>query len=509
MTRAATLIRRTGRAIALALSLASGAASAAPNLAKGALPAAPRARADGPAFYSHTMSVSFATTGVLVQLQVPKDVYLHARSAQLDDLRLYDRQGRPVAFAVRPPASGKSGKRLATPVKLFALAGGSDPAAPLLSIRTRPDGSLQSVETGPGKPGQDLIGGVLVDLGPPRPGSGAVSALVFAAPADQANYSAQLGIEASDDLQEWTQIAYGQVDWLSNANSDTVSNNRIAFEPTASRYLRVRWRGGNPSMFAGADAEREDMQAPAAPPESILVDARPGLFPGDLAYPIGPAVPLEAVGFKIAEPGLVMPSVVGRYEEVAQVATVPGAAKQRRWHFVPVLRTTFYSILQNGKVRVPQDLSLAGMSLEQIVIRPTTPIDVRPQLRIGWTPGTLIFSTRQPGPYVLAVGRQEVAGAQAPLADVAPGYGNADLLALEAASVGPASLQRVADDGPSAAQRAGMSAGQRSAILWGFLVLGVGVVALLCWKMAGQLRSENARAAGSDRGAAGQDASPD
>jgi hypothetical protein len=197
---------------------------------------------DTPALYSHTIPVQFQGRGSLVQLRLPKDVYLHARSSTLDDVRLFDGQGRPIPFALTMPAAQRESRRRTTPAKVFALGAQAVVTTGRVAIRTSMDGSLLSVESRPGKP-VPVLGGLLLDMGEGAARQPMINALVFTAPPNVANYSAHMTIEASADLQEWQSVGEGRLDWLSNSTSDTLANNRIAFEPhrvrTAPHALRA------------------------------------------------------------------------------------------------------------------------------------------------------------------------------------------------------------------------------------------------------------------------------
>lgn len=445
------------------------------------------APSDTPASYSHTIALHVKNRGGLVQLRLPKDVYLQARSAALDDLRVFDSQGQAVPFALTMPAKQRGIQRRTTSARVFSLSEYAVTTTGTLAVRTRPDGTLLSVESrvGAAAPGATLAG-LLIDIGQPAPERPMFDALVFTAPPGETNYSARVTLEASDDLQEWSSVAEGRLDWLSNSASDTLANNRIAFTPRNMRYVRVRWVEGTPRMFGAIAAEREESEAVPYAPDTMLVAAQPGAFPGDLVYPIGRAVPLRSIGMQLTETGTVVPCEIGRYIEVP---AVPGAAAARsasRWQFALMLRTTFYNIMQDGAVRMPADLTIDALSVDRLVIRPSTAFSGQPALRIGWLPATLIFAARDAGPYTLAVGRDGAGSVQRPLSDVAPGYKAQELLAIDTATTGQVAVRRVGPEEPSQAARAGLSATARTAVLWSVLLLGVIVLGFLSWRLATQ-----------------------
>lgn len=105
------------------------------------------AEVDQPALYSHTLPVQFQGSGALMQLRLPKDVYVHAQSDTLDDLRLFDAHGRPVPFALTLPLTQRGAGHRSTPARVFALDDEEEAAGAKLAIRTGPDGSLLSIDT--------------------------------------------------------------------------------------------------------------------------------------------------------------------------------------------------------------------------------------------------------------------------------------------------------------------------------------------------------------------------
>lgn len=449
---------------------------------------------DSPALYSHAMPVQFQGSGGLLQLRLPKEVYLQARSPALHDLRLFDGQGRRVPFALTMPLVQRSAGQPPKPARVFALEADDAAAAAKLAIRTSPDGTLLSVETqAPGRPTGASLAGLLLDLGPAATGQEMISALVFTAPPGAANYSARLHIEESDDLQEWSYVADAKLDWLSNGANDTIANNRIAFDARPLRYVRLSWREGKPRMFAAIAAERAPVETTAYAPYSLLVSPQAGVVPGDLVYPVGRAIPLRSIGLPLDRTGTIMTSDVGRYMELPAVRASAAAQGAGRWQFDALLRTTFYKIAQaDGTVRTPPDVSIGPLSVDRLVVRPLQAVDIKPSLRIGWMPATMIFAARDAAPYTLAMGKEDAPSVQAPLSEVAPGYRESELLATPAATAGALRVQHTAGQEASLAQRAGLSATARTAVLWGVLLLGVLVLAILCWRMVKQLRGEEA-----------------
>ncbi|MDC8759063.1 DUF3999 family protein [Janthinobacterium fluminis] len=463
------------------LALAPGAAAAKPD-------------SDTPADYTHSLPLSVSGKAGVVAYRLPQAVYLHASSSELDDVRLFDRQGSKLAFALRrPPAQARTSRR-DLPVSIFPVAGGQPDTgagdeAGGLDIRTGADGRLLSVTRSArggataSKPG---LGSLVLDIGAAgKDPAAAVGALRFRLPAGTGNYNAQVWLEVSDDLKRWDALGAASLNWLVNSDTQTLANDRIEFEPRRFRYARLSWREGAPLLFAGISAESLSQTEVAAPTEQLLLQPAPGQLPQDLVYRGAAAIPVEKVGLQFAEQNIVLPAVLGRYREVpsrqlGQPSTLA---------FEPLLRTTFYQITQAGQRRGAADLAMAQQHAAQWVLRPDAASGARPALRLVWSPSSLVFLANGMGPYTLAFGRAGAHRAAIALEQVAPGFSEAELLNLEQARAGPLAANPAAAAAPGG--EADRAAQLRLAALWGALLLGVAVLGFFAWRLLRQMQAQD------------------
>jgi hypothetical protein len=443
------------------------------------------AATDTPQDYTHVIPLALSGKASVVQLQLPRDAYLNARSASLKDLRVFDAHGLAQPFALRQPDTAPDTAHRALPVRIFPLtAERADIPLAGLEVSTGTDGRVLSVrlpaagEAAPGHAGQRLAGLVL-DLrqeGVAEPPL--VDALHFTLPPGRHTYTGQVWLEASDDLKHWDAIGVAELSWLANASDQTLANDKLEFPARPMRYARLSWRGGEPLQFASISAQAPVRGLPPMPTESLLLEPQPGRDARDLQYskPIG--VTPQRLGLKVDSGNLVLPAMLGSYVEVRRTG---------QYRFEPAVRTTFYRLEQDGKPRESGDIEAPSNLGERWVLRFDQQPAIKPALRISWQPATLVFVAGGTPPYTLAVGRDKAAPAARDIADVAPGFTLAELRALERATAGPAQAQtdalasaaRRASDDNSAAQR-------RLMILWGVLVLGVAVVAGMVWRLLRQ-----------------------
>ncbi len=449
--------------------------------------------ADNPSAYSHTIALSVSGKQAVVQLPLPRAVYLEARSADLRDLRLFDANGAPLPFAlfIPPPPSRQSTS--VAPVAVFpvrAPAGGASPLPEGLQIRTDAHGAVISVTAPQARGAGDSLASLVLDM-QATPGMAQtrapapVSAIVLTLPAGVDNYNARLALDGSEDLQHWEALADGAVSWLVNHQGASVRKDRIEFAPHSLRFVRIRWLEGTPVEFAGISAERVARNDAPAQHESVVLQPRPALAGQDMLYDAPVAVPVKALGLEFKSQNIVFPALVGQYRK----QTGSGAGNLASVHLQTVVNATFFHLTQNGQQRASGDIEIGPTHTSQWVVRPTTTVAERPGLRLRWTPARMVFVTDGKGPYTLAFGQPggRTQTSQVPLTQVAPGFSAHELALLEQATLG-AMLRRDGAAPGGSDNPANAAASKRSTWLWALLVCGVAALAAMAWKLVQQLK---------------------
>ncbi len=462
----------------------SGSAACALLLAGAAV--AQTAPGDTPADYTHAVPLTVSGKNALASVRLPPAVYLNSRSARLADLRMFDATGKALPFALIQPWGQSEDSRKEIKARMFPAPPVSRNAAQVFSdveIKTTADGSVTSVTTRhnprAGAAAADM-GALILDLGA---GQSAVDALVFTLPDGVANYQADVALEVSNDLRDWEEAGSASLSWLSNANRDTLSSNRMSFDARSFRYARLTWRQGTPMQFASIVAE-SPMSTQVAPAlDTVILQAKPGKFPGDLAYDAAPAIPVQRLSVEFAGQNIVMPAQLGEYVELP---AVKGNAATR-WEFRPRMQATFFKLTQDGKLRQGGDIALDEAHVARWVLRPLQPSTAQPTLRLAWTPASAVFMASGSPPYTLHVGRDKAEAADRDVAAVAPGFSAAELQSLEQAKVGEVRVSGIKASVASDAEAAGKAARWRVILLWGVLLLGVAVLGGMVWKLMGQM----------------------
>lgn len=461
-----------------------------------ALASLPGWAADAPSQYAYRQQLHVSGREAVVQYRLPRSVYLHARSADLHDLRVFDANGAVLPFALRAPLDAAQASRHAVPVRVFPVFTQPDSSGidADVEIRRAPDGAVISVAartTGaqPAAPALSALSALVLDMGA---GSTArtFAALRFTLPPGTSRYDARLELEVSDDLAHWQGIAEGHVSWMVSGDGQVLASDRIGFEPCQFRYARIRWLAGRPLQFGGVRADAVRYSAVPAPVETMLVQPVAGKVGGDLMYPSAPAIPVQRVGLQFAERNISLPVELGRYRELPSLQR----GRPSTWQFDPVLRATFYRFGQGGRERVSGDVPAGPLHSDHWVLRPLAASGSRPALRLAWSPATLVFLANGRPPYTLAYGRHGAPPAAWGIEQVAPGLTEAELGSLERA-VGAAEQPVAPPPAPapgagpaSAVAQASGSASTRKGILWGTLALGLCVLGAMAWQLYRQMK---------------------
>lgn len=464
-------------------------------MAGAALAAPPQ---DRPQDYRWSIALTPQPGAGLSRISVPTDVYLHARSASLADMRLFDSTGKPLAFALTAPPAQSRTQRDTLAMRIFPVTGKNIGYYELdnVDIRTGNDGRLLSVTARGGSTPDAAPGlqGLILDAGPPAKDS-RIGALHFTLPAGTNNYNAQVLLEVSDDLKQWDAIATTTLNWLRNSDTQTLANDRIEFAPRAFHYARLSWQYGDPITFAGIAAQQVSVTAVASPRATITLKGTTGKSVDERLYATPIAIPADSIGLQLAEGNTSMPVTLGVYRPASEAPRQrlhlgPRARATQAADFEPLLNTTFYRINMDGKERVSGDLAMPVVQTAQWVLRPqyhsgTNP-NINSVLRLGWTPASLVFLASGKGPYQLVFGRNGATPAALPLSQVAPGFTQEELLALPVATA--ARVVALTSDAPI--EKTPDGAGLRLAALWAALLLGVAVLGFFAWRLLSQMKEE-------------------
>lgn len=448
---------------------------------------------DTPAGYSHVLPLGIDANQAVVQLRVPREVYLHARSPALNDLRVFDAGGKSMPFAFVDLAAPPVVNRPSTPAAIFPVHGPARDAGRVhdsLQIRTGTDGAVISVTT-PTRAASDALVSLVLDLQPAAraaqvDATAPVGALALTLPPEVENYNAWVALDVSDDLESWDELAEAAVSWLINDQGATVQKHRIEFAPRPFRYARLRWLDGKPIAFSTIHAEYVVAQQKARHLETLVLQGARGTEGMDLVYTAPVAIPTRSLGLVFKGQNIVMPVQLGQYQAIRRREA--GGRSAVQLHLQSLVNMTFYQMTQDGRRRASGDVDIPPTHASQWVMRPHGDIAEQPGLRLGWTPSSMVFVASGKPPYSLAFGRTGASAAYVGLPQVAPGFSASELAALKAAKPGDLIQQQSSRD-PVMEIVDSRAVGSKRGWLWALLVAGVLALAAMAWHLFRQLKS--------------------
>jgi hypothetical protein len=302
------------------------------------------------------------------------------------------------------------------------------------------------------------------------------------------NLGTHVRIDGSFDLAAWHTL-------LSDAplidleyDGRRLRRNRIDLPAQRARYLRLTWpTEQSPLQLTGITGEYAEriVVTPLRWAQAIAVPVPD--HEGDYDFDLKAAYPVDRVVLELPEQNTVVP---------AQILVRAGA--QEPWR---ALTSDVVYRLRQGEGEVtspPIVVNASPVRYWRLHVDPATGGlgTGLPQLRIGWVPQRAIFAARGSGPFMLAYGSATALSAALPVRTLVPGYDTAT-----APPIGNAMVQST-DIAAGDAARLTRPIDYKRWLLWSTLVLGVGVMATMAWRLSRDLKMTAGAAPTSGDGAA-------
>lgn len=488
----------TVTALATYIAPSAALANSAANSTENSTAQAGKAKSDQPKDYSHSMLLDLAGKSGVMALRLPQNFYMHAQSPQLADMRIFDSEGKKVAFALHQPPLARQKQQINLPGKIFPLQGGTElnnnDAALEMEIKRDAQGMLTSAKIKNNdvkRRGAGQLQALLLDFSQQDQAQAPyIESLRVQLPHPISEYNAQVWLAVSDDLQTWETIAASDLRWLVNQQGQHLVQDSIHFEARRFRYARITWSAGQALEFASVTARAANQAFIEPTLESLVLTPEQGKFPQDLQYNASPALPVEKIALHFKHPNVVLPLQIGSYRQLP----VTKAGQAVKWEFLPQHSNVFYQIQQNGQTRRSVDMKIPVSHFGTWVIRTQDGAaiaqDKIPQLKISWQAGTVVFLSSGKGPYQLCFGRENINSGESPMHLVAPNFSIEELGKLE--FIKPSAVQinpHYVASGSNTTEELGKSAQQRSYVLWAVLIAGVAVMGLLVLRLMKQMQS--------------------
>lgn len=448
------------------------------------------AAADDPAPSSFAWRATLDTAGHsgLVRLALPGEALARLQTPGAADLRVFDAQGRPVAFTTiassRPEAQARRETAAFQPLPLYALPSGEARPPGGSTIRIEENGERRSVwvqlgtKEAPSAPaGARALPAALFDT---RGQQEAVTAFVLRARMP-ANVPVRFTLATSPDLEQWTPVpARGRIFRFDGEGAP--ANDRLELQAPLQlrdRYLRVDWSGQEgvalESLVGLLAAQRPELERPALALGTPVADGSSAL-----EWPLGFATPIAQLALVTTRENTVLPlRVLGRNQP------------SEPWRLLG--STVAYRLGAAGQDSTNPPLALPPASVRWLRVEAThgARLDgAALTAKVLFDPLEVVFPAGADTPYQLVAGRAGTPAAALP-AGMLAATTSTRLDALPLVRVSAVQMTSPPDAGPWAPWLP-RGLDTRAAGLWLVLGLGVLVLGAAAWMLLRQMRSDEA-----------------
>lgn len=437
-----------------------------------ARPVRAQSSAEPVAAFRSSAPLTLAAGDALHRFTLPLEAYRDTRR-DLGDLRVLNGAGEAVPFALAADARPPRAPAALTALRhfpVFAAPGGATPGDLDVSVRTRADGAVISVQPRTRPSATQRPAAWLLD-------ASAVDAPVQALEVDwedgPGSEVVQVSVSGSDDLRRWQSIVTHAALVRVEQGGQSLSQRRVEFGGRRVRYLRItsespafRLRGASAELVADAVPVRRELRQ---------VVAVAGEAPGEYAFDLGARLPVEAVRVLLPSPNTVAP--------ITLLSRDSGGDEWRH-----VSSATVYRLTREGTEVSSPSIDVGHRADRYWLVR----VDERsggigaapPSLEVAWRPAHVVFVARGEPPFRVVFGNPDVPRAALSLANVIPDYRADAEHRLPVAEVG--GVTTVALRGDGLRQLFGEDRGRRLA-LWTVLLLGVVILGYMAAKLARQM----------------------
>jgi len=323
-------------------------------------------------------------------LALDESVYRIATRADLGDVAAFNGDDQPLAFGPMPssydppPAAWRDSPWFALP--------SPDPGVPAdlhLHITRSTTGDL-SLDATLRHGSEETISDYLVDVRAP---DRMIEAIEFELTLEAPDFSSQLRVQASDDLQSWRTIVDAATIAHLRQGGQSLLRRQIEFTPTSARYLRLQIvdgaRGlplrGVRLLLQPATAAREIHRRSRIAGEFVRRDGKA------FVYRLPARVPVERVNIELGDDNAIAAFSISAREVDA-----------RDWTYIGQL-TAFR--LRGASVQLDNEaMQISGTRMLEWRIEPSVDLERTPILEFDYRPETWLLLTHGKPPYKVAAG---------------------------------------------------------------------------------------------------------
>jgi len=422
--------------------------------------------------FAYGVRVQLPKGTAIAAMDLPGQVYRDAFRKDLGDMRVFNAAGEPVPHMIRYART----RDAEPPWRSLAFFPVSDPPTSAtgsyrIHVRTGPDGAIVRIDPQLTPSPTQAVRTYLVDLSPLRR-SLARLRLEWTSPGK--NWTATVGVDASDDLAAWTPVQPRATVADIRYGGRRLLRNVIELEPTAKRYLRLRQLDSGPAIHPVRILGRIHPEGRQAIRAVRKITGRPlPDSPGVFEYRTAGAFPVDRVNLVFDQANSMAEAVLESRSDAH------GSWKKRT-------RGLFYRIDLDGTSLVSDPLPVS-MTMDRewrlTVDDPESTIGRGiPRLEISYRPHDLFFIARGSGPFTIAFGSARAKPLKVNVAALFEGIGRRHEQGIER-WVTP-EREKIVLGGPRRLSPEPQPLPKRRIVLWSVLLLGVLVVAAMAWHLA-------------------------
>jgi hypothetical protein len=383
-----------------------------------------------------------------------ESVYRQLRRADLGDIAAFNADGEPLPFGPMP-AEYRAPPAAWKPAAWFALPPAELQGAQDLNLHvTRSQSGELSLDAtlshGPPGAPQDI----LVDV---RDDKRLVEALVIEPDLHAADFSVQVAVEASEDLESWRTLLPSATLAQLRQNGQALARSKIEFAPVQTKYLRLRLLGGTVGIPLRSVQLllREDGPAVAVQPRARIAADFVRQEGRAYVYELPARVAVERVNV-----------VLGDDNAIASFSVSAREPGEKNWRYVG--QVDAFRLRGAGVELDNEPMDVQPARWREWRIESSTELARTPVLELGYRPERWLLLTHGKTPYVVAAGSNTVRGGEFPLGA---------LLGQVRAKFGrdwqptPATLGAMQEAGGEAALTAYDPETKRTWMLWAVLLL--------------------------------------
>lgn len=440
-----------------------------------------------PTDFAYGMPLKLAENGAVYRLSLPWEVYATVARDDLADILIFNSADAIVPHVLRQPKKTREMQEVAEALPFFPLyraenSAGKDGLA--VRIAKGADGTIINVESGAAEGDKERkLAGYIIDAS--RHGE-RIHELDIVRPNEAENLLTTVSVESSNDLTHWSILVPRATLARLRFSGHEISSKRIPLPAKTAKYLRLSWPDGEDRL----DAREILAVRPSGKPEGEWVWTEFKGEPGPAGdankkitayeYDSAARLPVGRVRFRFPEKNSLMKAtILSRADRVAEW----------RWRQSGI----FYD-LRFDQATLVQDTVAVGLAPDRywrVEIEGGASADSGniPTVELGWLPHELLFVARGEGPFMLAYGSARLVAEE--VGNSAPGLiaqvmGKDEEALLKEAAL----LPKTVLGGPDLLVPRPPPLPWRKWLLWGVLVVGVGVVASMALSLGRGMEKE-------------------